>query len=132
MQIVFGIFLILHGLVHMWYVVLSQGWVEFQSEMGWTGISWLLTGTIGNKLTHILASISYSVAAVVFVISAVGLFTKQEWTRTSTIAASLISIFAILLFWDGKLNQLVERGLLGLLISIGILVAAVIFRWPTF
>lgn len=132
MEIVFGIFLILHGLVHMWYVVLSQGWVEFQSEMGWTGASWLFTDALGIKLTHILASIFYSVAAVAFVISAVSLFTKQEWARTLIIAASLISVLAILLFWDGKLTQPVERGLLGLLISLGILVAAVVFKWPSF
>jgi hypothetical protein len=132
MEIVVGIFLILHGLVHVWYVVLSQGWVEFQAEMGWTGFSWLLNGILGIKFANILATIFYSVAAIAFVISGVGLFAKQEWTRTSIIVASLISIFVVLLFWDGKFNQLVEKGLLGLLISIGFLAAAVIFRWPTF
>jgi len=43
MNILIGIFILLHGLVHMWYVTLSQGWVEFQANMGWTGKSWLLT-----------------------------------------------------------------------------------------
>jgi hypothetical protein len=29
-----GVFLALHGLVHLWYVVLSQGWVEMEDAMG--------------------------------------------------------------------------------------------------
>jgi hypothetical protein len=32
-----GVFIVLHGLVHVWYVTLSQRWVEFQPEMVWTG-----------------------------------------------------------------------------------------------
>lgn len=31
-----GVFLALHGLVHLWYVVLSQGWVEVEDQMGTT------------------------------------------------------------------------------------------------
>ena len=27
------------GLLHLWYVTLSQRWTEFQPEMGWTGES---------------------------------------------------------------------------------------------
>lgn len=30
-----GLFLVLHGLVHGWYVVLSQGWAEVEDQMGW-------------------------------------------------------------------------------------------------
>ncbi len=132
MKIVFGIFMILHGLVHLWYVVLSQGWVKFQTEMGWTGVSWLLTGFLGNKMTHILATIFYSVSAIAFVLSGIGFFAEQNWTRTALITASIISTLTILIFWDGKLSQPVERGLLGLLISLGVLIAAFVFKWPSF
>lgn len=38
-----AVFLVLHGLVHLWYVVLSQGWVEMEDAMGWNGQSWLLS-----------------------------------------------------------------------------------------
>lgn len=34
-----GTFLLLHGLVHGWFVVLAAGWVNSKSEMGWTGDS---------------------------------------------------------------------------------------------
>jgi hypothetical protein len=38
-----GGFLALHGLIHLWYVVLSQGWGEVEDGMGWNGHSWLLS-----------------------------------------------------------------------------------------
>jgi hypothetical protein len=100
--------------------------------MGWTGVSWLLTGFLGNNITHTLATIFYSVSAIAFVLSGVGLFAKQDWTRNSIIAASIFSTLTILIFWDGKLTQPVERGLLGLLISLGVLVAVAVFKWPSF
>ena len=132
MKIIFGIFLILHGLVHIWYVVLSQGWVKFQAEMGWTGNSLLLTGVLGSKPLQFLATIFYSLAAIAFVISGVGVLAKQNWSQISMIVASIISIFVILIFWDGKLNQIVEKGLLGLLISVAVLVSVAVFEWPSF
>jgi len=30
-------FLILHGLVHLWYLVLAFRLVEYKPDMGWTG-----------------------------------------------------------------------------------------------
>lgn len=43
-----GAFVVLHGLVHVWYVTLSQGLVEFQPEMGWSGRSWALSDPLGG------------------------------------------------------------------------------------
>ena len=49
-----GLFIVLHGLVHLWYVVLSQKLVAFQPEMGWVGRSWLLTNVLGDSPTRSL------------------------------------------------------------------------------
>jgi hypothetical protein len=51
LRFLIGIFIVLHGLVHLWYVVLSQGLVEFEPEMGWTGESWLLSRLLGESAT---------------------------------------------------------------------------------
>lgn len=129
MQIFLGIFIFMHGLVHLWYVTLSRGWVKFQADMGWTGHSWLLTNGLGINFTRVLASIFFSVGAICFIIASIGLLAKQDWTRTWMIAASLISTATILAFWDGKLDMLVEKGVLGFLISVGILVAIFFLGW---
>ena len=39
LRIFIGIFMLLHGLVHLWYFVMSRGLVELKLEMGWSGKS---------------------------------------------------------------------------------------------
>jgi hypothetical protein len=129
MHILIGIIVLLHGLVHIWYIILSQGWVEFDAKMGWTGKSWLLTGLLGNEITRLLGAIFYSLACVTFVVAGVGLMLNRDWSRIWMIAASTISIITIFAFWDGSLNMPVEKGLLGLLINVCILVAIFLFNW---
>ena len=34
LRFLIGVFIVLHGLVHLWYVTLSQRLIEFQAEMG--------------------------------------------------------------------------------------------------
>ena len=131
MRIVIGIFIILHGLVHLWYVTLSQGWVKFQNDMGWTGESWLLTVLVGSNLNRWLAAFLYSLTTFTFLLAGVGFLANQEWARVWIVVASVISVVTILVFWDGKLNMFVEKGGLGILISTGILIAAVVFKFPT-
>ncbi len=129
MSFLIGTFILLHGLVHMWYVTLSQGWVEFQSNMGWTGESWLFTNLLGNNITQIAATIFYSLSTVTFLVAGTGLLVKQDWSRIWTIVASVISTITILVFWDGNIGMPVEKGLLGIFINIGILVAIFLFGW---
>jgi hypothetical protein len=112
----------------MWYVTLSQGWVEFQANMGWTGKSWLLTNMLGNDVTHLAATIFYGLSTIAFLVAGTGLFAKQDWARVWMIAASVVSSLTILVFWDG-LSMPVEKGGLGLLINLGILLAIFLFGW---
>src|SRR5690606_13545800 len=71
--ILFGIFIILHGLVHLWFVVLSRGWVPFQPDMGWTGESWILSGVLGQLPLRWLATVLYSLAALGLVLAGIGI-----------------------------------------------------------
>ena len=48
-RILLGIFIILHGLVHLGYFTLSHRLVPFEPQMGWTGRSWLFTGILGDN-----------------------------------------------------------------------------------
>jgi len=132
MQILFAIFVILHGLVHMWYVTLSQGWVKFQTEMGWSGRSWLLANVLEEKISLNIASGFYIFSTVLFVIAGIGLLASSSWARVMLIMSSIVSAITILVFWDGKPNMLVEKGLIGLLINIGILILVSATSWIAF
>jgi len=126
----FGVFVILHGLVHLWFVVLSQRLVAFQPEMGWTGRSWLLTGLIGDASTRLMASVAYTLATIAFVVGGAGLLAQGGWWRPILTGAALLSAAAILLLWDGVTQLLVPRGIIGLLIDLAILFVVLIARWP--
>lgn len=126
----FGLFIVLHGLVHMWYFTLSQGLVEFQAEMGWTGQSWFFTNTIGAVTTRSLASVLYVLATLGFVAGGIGIFIQQNWWRPVLVGSAVLSSAIIILFWDGSTQMLVQKGILGFLINLMILVALLVVGLP--
>jgi hypothetical protein len=130
MTIVFAILSILHGLTHLWYVALSLRFVKITVEMGWTGKSWLLSDLLTEGVTRSIAVILYILATLGFVVGGVGLLFEQGWFRSLIVSGSVISIVAVLLYWDGLASKLVEKGLIGLLLSIGFLVGVGLLGWP--
>lgn len=130
LRTLFGIFVVLHGLVHVWYIVLAQRIVTFQPEMGWSGQSWAFTSLLGDPATRTLASIAYGVATVAFVVCGIGVLAQAGWWRPVFILAAVVSAVGIILFWDGGTSLLVPKGLLGLLLNVALLVALFAYDWP--
>ena len=124
---VFAVFIILHGLVHLWYVIMSLRLVDNKPEMGWTGESWLLTNKLGEGVNRIIASILYSMAALGFVASGVGLPIEQLWFQPLMAGSAVLSLLAIVVFWDGKTSQIIEKGLIGFVISALVLIGLSVF-----
>jgi hypothetical protein len=127
-RILIGLFIILHGLVHLWYFTLSQGLVEFQTEMGWTGRSWLLSNFLGDSISRSFAGVFYVLATIAFVVSGIGLFTNAEWLPPVLAGSAVFSSAVILLFWDGNSQMLVQKGFVGLLINVVILIALLVLK----
>ena len=123
-----GSFITLHGLVHLWYVVLSQKLVPFKPEMGWNGHSWLFTNLTGDAMARTLAGISYSVSAFAIAASGISIMAHASFFRPVLIISAALSAFTLVVFWDGSFERIVEKGLIGLLINIAILVAAFIIK----
>lgn len=120
MPLLAGIFIALHGLVHLWFVTLSQGWVEFQPEMGWSGSSWVLTGILGEGPTRMLAGLLYSLAAVGLVASGIGIAIRGSWAESLLLASAGLSTAVIVTFWDGEAGMFVEKGMLGVVTNLGV------------
>ncbi len=123
-----GLFIILHGLVHFWFFTLSRRLVEFQPEMGWTGDSWLLSKLLEEPALRFLASVLYALAAIAFVAAGVGIFARAGWWRPVLAGSALFSSITILLFWDGAMPMLVQKGLIGLLINGVILIVLFLMK----
>lgn len=120
MRTLVAFFLILHGIFHLWYVTVSLRLIEYKSWMGWSGESWLLTSRLGDGGARTIAAVLYSLAAMGFVASGVGLLMEQPWFRSMLVGSVVFSLIATLLFWDGKDStiMLVEILVLGVLIIV--------------
>jgi hypothetical protein len=112
-----GLFIVLHGLVHLWYLVLSLKLVAFKPEMGWTGKSWLLTGIIGESATRTSASLFYILSAIGVVLGGVGVIIGGNWWRPLMISSLVLSSLTLLIFWDGLMDKIVQKGLIGIVIN---------------
>jgi hypothetical protein len=100
--------------------------------MVWPDGAWAFSRLLGDEATRILASISCVLAAIGFVAGGAGLLVKQTWWRPVIVGAAVFSAIVFVLFWDGTLQKLDNKGGVGLLINLAILAALLILRWPNF
>ena len=113
-----GIFVILHGLVHLWYVVLSYQIVEYQPDMGWTGKSWFFSAFLQDSSVRSLAGILFIIAALLFIISGIGILSNAGWLSSVILIASVFSSIILILFWDGSMAMIVQKGIIGVIINL--------------
>ncbi len=130
MTILMGIFLILHGLVHLLYAGQSWRLFELRSGMIWPDGSWLISPLLGNGPTRYMASISLALAALGFVAGGLGLFFGQVWWRPATVGAIILSTAIFLMLWNGKFQAMDDQGGVGLLINLAIIGMVFLLKWP--
>lgn len=123
----FNVFLIVHGLVHLLYFALSRKLFELDKPLvGWPEQSWLFSKFLGVTATRNTASLLYVLAIALFVASGVsGLLRVAVWPAIVTIAAVFSSV-TIILFWDGVLKRMPDKGFVGVLINAAILVVVLV------
>jgi hypothetical protein len=127
-----GLFLLLHGLVHMLYFGQSARLFELQPGLVWPDGSWAFSRLLGDNGTRRLGSVTLFITAAGLVIGAAGIFFGQSWWRTAVIASAVFSVVVYILLWNGRWQHLDSQGGVGILIDVAILVAVLIFRWPRF
>jgi hypothetical protein len=130
LQFIVGVFIMLHGLVHLLYAGQSAKRFELRPGMVWPDGSWIFSKLLGDQATRTLASISCVLAAIGFVAGGLGVLVSQAWWRPVVVASAACSAVLFILFWDGKVQRLDDKGGIGLLIDLAILVAVLVLRWP--
>ena len=131
-RIIFGVFILLHGLVHLLYFGQSARYFELQPGMVWPDGSWAFSRFVGDATTRNLASLLLILAAIGLVAGGIGILARQAWWRPALVSAAVFSTFLYVLFWDGVMQSLDNKGGVGILINLAILAALLIFRWPDF
>lgn len=126
LTIAFAIFLILHGLVHLLYAGQSERKYELQSGLAWPDGAWAFSGWMAGGSVRRLASACLALATVGFVAGGIGLLLDLGWWMPVVLASAIFSSLVYILFWDGTRRDLDDKGAIGLLINIGIVVAVLL------
>ncbi len=129
-NIFFGVFLILHGIVHVIYYGHASRWFEVKQGLAWPDGSWALGRFLGGGADRTTAAFTLVAAAIAFILGAIGVFASQEWYRPVTAGAAVVSALVFIFFWNGKTEMLDGQGLFAVLINMAILVIVLGFRWP--
>ena len=127
-RIILGIFIVLHGLVHLLYFGQSARYFELQAALVWPDGSWVFSRLLGNEATRKLASILLILAAIGLMIGGVGILMSQVWLRPVLIGATVFSSVVYIFFWNGRVQNLDSQGVIGLLINMVILLAVLILQ----
>lgn len=130
LTIIFGIFIILHGLVHLLYFGQGARYYELQPGMLWPDGSWIFSRLLGDGAARNLASVMLVLAAIGFVIGGAGILFRQGWWRPVITGTAVFSTMIFVLFWDGIAQALDNKGGIGALINIAILVIVLVLKWP--
>jgi hypothetical protein len=131
-RIIVGIFIVLHGLVHLLYFGQSQRLFELQPGLVWPDGSWAFSKLLGDETTRLLASASCVLAAIGFVAGGAGILARQSWWRLPVVSSAAFFTVMLILLWDGQMQRLSDKGAFGVLIDVTILVVVLILRWPDF
>jgi len=123
-----GIFLILHGIVHLLYAGQSGRVFELRPGMTWPDSSWLFSKLLGDPVTRLVVVVLLALAALGYIVSGFGLFLHQSWWRSATVWIAIFSTTIFLVFWDGKFQTLDEKGGVGILLNLAIIVVAIIWK----
>jgi len=129
-QIVAGIFLTLHGLVHLLYLGQSSRRFQLRPGMTWPDGSWTFSHLLGDESARSAAGVSCGLAAIGFVAGGIGVFATQAWFRPLVIGSAAFSSLVYILFWDGRMRALANKGLFAILINLAVLVASFVVKWP--
>jgi uncharacterized membrane protein YphA (DoxX/SURF4 family) len=130
LRLVVGVFVVLHGLVHLLYFGQSRRLFELQPGMTWPDGSWAFSRLLGKDNTRWLAAIACVLASIGFLVGGAAILLGQAWWRPAVVGAAVLSAVLWLLFWDGSGQKLANQGAISVLINLMILLLVLAFHWP--
>jgi uncharacterized membrane protein YphA (DoxX/SURF4 family) len=120
LRLLFGIFLILHGLIH------SAIWLPSSTPKGPfnAGHSWLLN-SIGLQpdIIRTITVVVTIIAALALIIGGIGLLTHQTWFNIPILIGSIVSLLLIIGYFNPWMS-------LAILLDLGIIYLIGIRHWP--
>ena len=128
-KILFGVFIILHGFVHLLYFGHSARYFELQPGLTWPEEAWLLSRILKQNILRNIASISMIISALTQIIGGAGFLLRHGWARGLIIIGAVISSTSFFLLWNSRFQRMADQGWVGILINLGIILALSVFQW---
>ncbi len=108
LQVVFSVFIMPRGWIHLLYAGQSTGRLKLKSGMRWPGGSWMLSKALPDDAVRKLTTVLLVLAGGAFVVGGIGLVPSPglgaRWVALGAAALSAL-LFAVL--WDGNRKNLV-------------------------
>ena len=130
-RIVVGLFMVLHGLVHLLYFGHGLRFFELPG-LAWPDRSWAFSRLLGQGAARWLAAVSCVVAMVGFVAGGIAILAGSAWWQPVIVGSAIFSSAIFILCWDATFKKLADQGLIAILINGAVLVALLMFHWPDF
>ena len=92
LRLIVGVFIVLHGLVHLLYFGQSRRLFELQPDMVWPDGSWAFSKLLGNEATRWIAAVCCLLATIGFVAGGAAILLGQVWWKPVVVAAAALSI----------------------------------------
>ena len=129
-QYFFGIYLIMHGLIHLSIVNYSE---ESGKPVGWNRKSWLFSGKLAPELISLLGRIAWLGVIILYILAGIGIFNLPGLKSLTTQfigIASIIALIAFIVFIDG-LKPTPYNWLIGIAIDIVLVLYLTILKDET-
>jgi hypothetical protein len=122
-QIIIGLTVLAHGLVHIMFEFYFQDSTN-NKNVGWSGESWLLSKFINENLVKIVGKLLWGLVIITFSLTGlilIGLPIFAELWESLMITASILSLIGFLLFWNGLKPEPLYY-IVGIILDIGFLI----------
>ena len=120
---ILALVILAHGIGHILFLAPCLGITQW----GQAAHSWLLTALVGDTATRVLGGVLWLAVIAGFLVASVGLLGQFAWWRVLAVAASGISLLALLLFASASnLQPVLSAGAM----DVAILVSLLLLQWP--
>jgi hypothetical protein len=126
-HVLFGVFVVLHGLIHLLYAGHSARLFDLKPGLEWPDGSWVFSRGPGDKTARGLAGAILLLVAAAFGVGGVATISSQSWARPLVIGAAALSTVLYCLLWNGTRRNLDAQGAVGIVINIAVLVVALLY-----
>ena len=98
LKLALALLVLAHGVGHVLFLAPTMRLAEWADQ---SGHSWLLTPSLGDSVARVLGASAWVTVIGLFTAAVIGFFVGSDWWRSAAIVGAVLSIVAILVFWDG-------------------------------